>query len=55
MYSIFIKYRIIDSLRTGDVFAMVAPLPSKNGEKRRPEIRQLFAGSDNWRLWAPDN
>ena len=36
MYFIFIKYRITDSLRTADVFAVVAPLPPKKGEKRRP-------------------
>ena len=33
MYFIFIKYRITDSLRAADVFAVVAPLPPKKGEK----------------------
>ena len=37
------------SLRTADAFPVVASLPPKNsyfseGEKRRPEMRLLFAG-----------
>ena len=40
MYFIFIKFLFIFN----NVFAVVAPLPPKNGEKRRPEIRLLFAG-----------
>ena len=40
MCFIVIKYLFIFN----NVFAVVAPLPPKNGEKRRPEIRLLFAG-----------
>ena len=32
------------SLRTADAFPVVASLPPKNREKRRPEMRLLFAG-----------
>ena len=32
------------SLRTADAFPVVASLPPKNIEKRRPEMRLLFVG-----------
>ena len=38
------------SLRTADACSVVASLPPKNREKRRPEMRLLFAGYLKYRL-----